>query len=202
MRFIVSKPAFGRVGGHRVAVVRAHCEGATASPDAVLVILDTPNGPKHLGYALDPAENAQVYGVVFNSGQLFVTALTTSPQAAACCPDIQLSHIYTLGAGATLQQTESTREPWADGGGTGAGVEAFPAQACASLRSIDAEIASLRAQRQDLMGGSVDGVPTYSESALYSNLSEWSAIKQPHCCPQPGTLPADIPVLTRAALGT
>lgn len=178
MRFVVDPPVFGTLGGIRAAAIKMHCEGANSSPDAVIVVVDSADGPRHLGYALDPQEKGAVTEMAFAEDMFYVGALTSSPGTPNCCPDIEFKYFYGLDSDGQLELLDSYRQPWTDPDSYSTATDAQDArdQACAQIPVLTDELRALQAQRQDLSGGSVEGIPTYSESSYYANLSQISAI--------------------------
>jgi len=178
MKFIVESPVFGTLGGDRAAAIKMFCQGANASSHGVIIVVDTPEGPRHLGYALDPEEGGKVTEMAFAEEEFFVGALTNSPEAPRCCPDIEFKYFYDLDEGGQLVLLDSYRQPRVDPDTLAAETEAqlSDEQACAQIESLTLELRSLQQQRTNLSGGSVEGIPTFSEGTFYANLSDISAI--------------------------
>lgn len=155
-----------------------HCEVATSSPDGVIVLVETPAGPRHLGYALDPAEAGTVTELAFAEGTLYVGALTSSPDAPSCCPDVEFKYFYDLDRQGDLRLVQSYRRAWVDPGSPVDDSDEGLArdQACAQIEVLTAEVRSLQQKRVQLSGGSAEGIPTYNQSVFFANLDDIQAV--------------------------
>lgn len=161
----------GQVAGLAATAVTLGCEGASASPDAVLVYTDSNDGVVFAGYAVSPDEQIQGAKVTFAGDEIRITGSSNTENAPRCCPDLQVTSRFTLDDGLIVQIARQVTSRVDEDSGEGA------QPACSMLPQVREKVRMVRELITDLSGGSVEGVPTYSEADTYQNMAEITSLK-------------------------
>lgn len=169
----VSKPFYGTLGGRHAALVRQSCTGAGSSPDAILAFVDGGPAPQFIGYLLTTDENSYVKDVTFQGGGVSITSYAVSPQGSMASPDLLVTSRWTVDTHMKPTERLHDVEPNPDNPDAQQAAQAF---ACSELDQVEAAIRTNNALKTELSGGSVEGVPTWSESQFIGNISQISAV--------------------------
>jgi hypothetical protein len=192
-QFTVQPPIMGEFGDQYVAVVRAACSGANNSPDSVLVYAPAPGQPRFLGYLLQPADNEHIQNISFQDDAIYLEAKGYSKDAPLCCPDLDISTVWSLQDGHTLRRVSTDIEPAQS---VQPAADVSRQWACEQVRLVQQQIVQIRNQITSLQGGSVEGIPTYDEADAINNYSQIGPLQR-----QVFTYQQQLPGLSAACSG-
>ena len=164
--FNLGSVTYGTIGGRAVALLPTVCTGADSS-DSLMAFGSAPGGVQFLGYLVTASQSLFIKDAGFEDDGVMVTTYAHSPGVPMCCPDLIETSDWQLDSTSHFRGGVIQVGPNPEASSTGQSQS--QAWACQQRHADLQRISTLQAAEIELHGGSIEGVPTYSELQTFNN---------------------------------